>query len=168
MFRILGSILLLFVIYPSNLFIWVYILCGISDILDGWISRKWKLQTQFGAKLDSIADFIFIGVVLLKIIPSFHLSKMLLLWIIVIAGVRITAIVLLFHKFHVVAGLHTYANKVTGFTLFIAPLFFGVINQTVLGTLLCIIASISGVEEFILACTLKELNLNIKRLETRK
>ena len=146
----------------------MYILCGLSDILDGWISRRWNLQSKLGAKLDSIADFLFIGVVLLKIMPGFSLPNILILWIIGIAGIRITAMFLLFYKFHVVAGLHTYANKITGFSLFIAPLFFGVINQVALAIILCIIATISGVEEFMLACTLKELDLNTKRWETRK
>ncbi len=168
LFRIIGSILLLFVMYPSNLFLCLYIQCGLSDILDGWVSRRWSLQSRFGAKLDSIADFLFIGVVLLKTLPSFHLSNRILFWIIGIACVRITSMILMFYRFHVVAGLHTYANKITGFTLFMAPLFLSVINHVTLGTLLCIIASISGVEEFILVCTLKELDLNTKRLETRK
>jgi len=40
-------------------FITCYLLCGISDILDGYLARKLKAQSALGSNLDTFADFIF-------------------------------------------------------------------------------------------------------------
>jgi cardiolipin synthase (CMP-forming) len=39
----------------------VVILCaiGISDVLDGWLARRFKLASQMGATLDAFADKLF-------------------------------------------------------------------------------------------------------------
>ena len=35
----------------------LFIICGISDDLDGYIARKYNMKSSLGAKLDNIADF---------------------------------------------------------------------------------------------------------------
>ncbi|MFP6712540.1 MAG: CDP-alcohol phosphatidyltransferase family protein [Rhodospirillales bacterium] len=35
---------------------WVFVFAGISDALDGFIAKRFKLQTELGAYLDPIAD----------------------------------------------------------------------------------------------------------------
>ena len=47
--------------------IWFYVFCilgGISDVFDRIIARHLGKETKFGAKSDTIADIIFIGLVL--------------------------------------------------------------------------------------------------------
>ena len=39
----------------STLFLTIYVLTGISDVLDGAIARKYTTTSELGAKLDSIA-----------------------------------------------------------------------------------------------------------------
>lgn len=39
---------------------WMFcLLAGISDIVDGYVARKFNSQCAMGAKLDSIADLVF-------------------------------------------------------------------------------------------------------------
>lgn len=38
----------------------IAILAGITDLLDGWIARKYNMVTDFGALMDPLADKIFI------------------------------------------------------------------------------------------------------------
>jgi cardiolipin synthase len=40
--------------------LWLFLLAGISDALDGFIARRFKLCTQLGAMLDPLADKILI------------------------------------------------------------------------------------------------------------
>ncbi|HKU65587.1 MAG TPA: CDP-alcohol phosphatidyltransferase family protein, partial [Rhizomicrobium sp.] len=52
----------------EKFFVLLIVISLVSDILDGLIARAFRLQTAFGAKLDSIADdatyiAAFIGVV---------------------------------------------------------------------------------------------------------
>lgn len=34
----------------------LYVYAGVSDLLDGWIARQWKLQTVVGSIVDPMAD----------------------------------------------------------------------------------------------------------------
>jgi Phosphatidylglycerophosphate synthase len=60
--RILLSIGLFFSVDNGTLFIIIYLICGISDAVDGYIARKNGTTSQFGARLDSIGDLVMFGV----------------------------------------------------------------------------------------------------------
>ena len=57
--RIAGTILLLFFPALSPAFFILYALTGLTDVLDGWIARRTKTASDFGARLDSVADLLF-------------------------------------------------------------------------------------------------------------
>ena len=67
-FRIAGTILLVFLQPLSASFFLLYALTGLTDVLDGWIARKTKTASDFGATLDSIADLLFYAVILFLMI----------------------------------------------------------------------------------------------------
>ena len=69
--RIVGTLGLVILIPSFATFFCVYTLTGLTDVLDGWIARKTKTSSDFGARLDSIADMLFYGAVLIQN-PSFH------------------------------------------------------------------------------------------------
>ena len=50
-FRILGSMLLLFIPVFSAVFYSVYLLCGFSDMIDGTVARMTGSASRFGEKL---------------------------------------------------------------------------------------------------------------------
>ena len=54
--RIIFSLSLIFVDLFTWKFVLLHLLCGARDILDGYIARKTKTESIFGAKLDTIAD----------------------------------------------------------------------------------------------------------------
>ncbi len=60
--RVAFSLLLLFISLSSVWFYILYLFCGLSDMIDGAIARKTGTVRKFGAKLDTIADFIFMTV----------------------------------------------------------------------------------------------------------
>lgn len=60
-FRILGSILLLFFPVFSEAFYSIYLLCGFSDMIDGTIARKTNSASELGAKMDTVADLVFVA-----------------------------------------------------------------------------------------------------------
>ena len=61
-FRIAVSIVLLFCPAFSPPFYVFYIAAGLSDMLDGFVARKTDTVSKFGARLDTIADFVFVVV----------------------------------------------------------------------------------------------------------
>ena len=65
-------LLLLFPVLSIGFYI-VYSICGISDMIDGTIARKSNAASDFGAKFDTVADFIFF-VIALSIQEKKHTS----------------------------------------------------------------------------------------------
>ena len=114
--RIVGAVALLLSDVSSILFGMLYIVCGISDIADGWLARKLKCVTRTGALLDSVADICFVACCAWKLLPILELPQWL--WVIVAIKVvnQLSALVMYGRCcFH-----HTLANKWAGFLLFIA------------------------------------------------
>lgn len=86
--RIACSIWMLFFPAFSDWFYILYLLCGLTDMIDGTIARKTNTASRFGARLDTIADFIFVVAALVKLLPVMHLPKWLWIWIAVIAAIK--------------------------------------------------------------------------------
>ena len=118
--RIVGAVALLLSDVSSILFGVLYIVCGISDIADGWLARKLKCETKTGASLDSLADIVFVACCCWKLIPILTFPKWLWMWGIVIVAIKVINQIsasVIYKKF---VFPHTIANKVTGFLLFLA------------------------------------------------
>lgn len=55
---------------PENLWIWLVLGSGFSDFLDGWVARRWQVQSWQGGLLDGIADKLFILCVLTTFVSA--------------------------------------------------------------------------------------------------
>ena len=86
--RIVMSILLLVTKTLTLTFIIIYLYCGVSDMVDGYIARKSKNTSKIGERLDSVADIIFVIISMIKILPVLDLSKGIIIWIIIIALIK--------------------------------------------------------------------------------
>ena len=124
--RIIGAIAIVF-IEPFTLpFFIVYGVCGASDALDGFIARKFKLESKFGSILDSVSDLIFLGVMGFKILPT--LLELLPIWnwvmILVPISLQACAYTICAIKFKKFSAIHTYANKIMSAAIFFYPFSF--------------------------------------------
>ena len=79
--RIPASIALLFCRAFSPAFYVFYIAAGLSDMLDGFVARKTDTVSKLGARLDTIADFVFVVVCLIKLLPVLSVPAWLYAWI---------------------------------------------------------------------------------------
>jgi phosphatidylglycerophosphate synthase len=50
----------LFPFSPEGLWPWLVIAGGLSDVLDGWLARRWQVQSRMGGMLDAVSDKLFI------------------------------------------------------------------------------------------------------------
>ena len=146
-FRVICSILLLLFSVQSNGFYITYILCGISDMIDGSFARKTDTESEFGARFDTAADFIFFVICVIKILPLLNVSNWLLIWGVIIAIIKIINVIWCYIRLKQVFLMHTVFNKIVGFLLFIFPLTVIVIESTYSLIALCIMATISVVQE---------------------
>ena len=118
--RMVGTVALLLCDVVGTTFWALYILCGISDIADGWLARKLKCATRTGALLDSMADICFVACCAWKLLPILELPQWLWLWAGVIVAIKVVNQVSAVVMYGRCCLPHTLANKVTGFLLFIA------------------------------------------------
>ena len=145
--RILCSIAILFCPVFSAAFYALYITAGLTDIADGWVARKTNTVSEFGSKLDTIADIIFVIVCLFKLIPVMDILTWLYVWMGVIALIKIINIVSGYVVQKQFVAIHSVMNKVTGVLLFLFPLTFTFIDQKYSAAVVCIIATFAAVQE---------------------
>jgi len=145
--RIVCAAALLFFRSLSPGFYALYVAAGISDMIDGMVARTTGTTSEFGAKLDSAADFALVTVCLIKLIPVLELSVWLWLWIGGIALIKMLNIVsgyVLRKKF---ITAHTLMNKVTGVLLFILPLTLPTVELKHSAPLVCTVATFAAIQE---------------------
>lgn len=82
---VFGFLFLFCVLFDLNnaYLIIIFILTALSDVVDGWLSRKYNLSSDDGAKWDVICDFIFImlstlALILIDLIPAWFLLIIIL------------------------------------------------------------------------------------------
>ena len=145
--RILGSVLLLFFSAFSVEFYIIYIICGFSDMIDGTIARKTNSTNEFGAKIDTVADLIFVTVSLIKILSTITIPQWLWIWSAVIAIIKICNILWGYISKKQFISLHTISNKITGLLLFLLPLTLSFIKLKYSSTIVCSMATFAAIQE---------------------
>ena len=145
--RIILSIVLLFVPTRSPAFYVFYILAGLTDMIDGAVARKTYTASEFGAKLDTAADIVFVIICLIKFVPCIIIPAWLYVWIAIIALIKLLNIVSGFIKQKKFVAVHSIMNKIVGVVLFILPLTFSVLPLKYSGAAVCAIATFAAIQE---------------------
>lgn len=160
--RIFLSIVFLFIKPYSTTFYIIYVLCGISDILDGYIARNTNTTSKVGSILDTLADITMVAMLSVVLLPTIRFPIRIISWIILILIIRIIGIIIAFYKYHKFVILHTYSNKLTGLALFLAIIFFKCTSSLIVMSLVCIIATLASIEEIVIHSTKKDLDRDIR------
>lgn len=145
--RILFSFLLLGFPMSSCTFTVLYLLCGVSDVLDGFFARKLHTESKTGEWLDSIADIVFAVIYVIKIVPSLQLPVWIWIWTGSIAIVKIVGIIKKSKKKQRFYIAHSYANKLTGLLIFLLPLTIRFFDIKYCAVIVCAVATFAAAEE---------------------
>ena len=145
--RIIVSFVLLLFDALSLPFYITYLLCGFSDMIDGTIARKTNAVSEFGSKLDTVADAVFMAVCAVKLLPMIYLPIWVWIWIAVIAIIKFANIVMGFFRRKKLVAYHTVLNKITGLLLFLLPFTLQYIEPTYSFAIVCAVATIAAIEE---------------------
>ena len=162
--RMLFSLALLFLPQRSLKFAVLYLLCGVTDVMDGFVARKLHTESEKGAMLDSIADLIFAAVYAVKILPILKIPLWIWIWTAIIAVTKIICIVIASKKVHRLEIEHSLGNKLTGLLLFLLPLSACVADGKYGVILVCIAATVTVIIEVFNA--VQDLNLCAGKLES--
>ena len=140
--------LTLLLVDAKTLPFWVlYLIAGLTDILDGFLARRWGVESKFGARLDSLADFVFVLAVGYKLFPWLKLPAALWMMIAFIALVKIVNAISEYVVKRRIEFLHTKANKLTGFLLFVGMMAIAQSYFIPLAWLIACIALFAAIQE---------------------
>ena len=145
--RIVISIFLLFCPTLSPIFIALYITAGITDMIDGAVARKTGSVSEFGSRLDTVADIVFVAVCLIKLLPVMHIASFIYIWIAAIAMIKVANITVGYIRQKKLISVHSILNKVTGGLLFVLPLTQTFIDIGYSAVVVCVVATIAAIHE---------------------
>lgn len=117
-YRIVATPVILWSVYGHyrDLFFVLVMVNLVTDILDGLIARTFKLETDYGAKLDSTADMLtYISAVIGFIVFEFSFLQVFAVWFIALVGLYLLAQLAAVVKFGRNTHYHLYSNKITGY-----------------------------------------------------
>ena len=145
--RVLCSLCMAWTPALSPRFFALYIACGLSDMLDGWVARRTGAASPLGARLDTLADMLFAAVSLGKILPTLPVPAWLWGWLAVILLIKLVNLVcgLVMHRRFVAA--HTALNKAAGALLFVLPLTLPFVALRYSAPAVCAVATLAAIQE---------------------
>jgi CDP-diacylglycerol--glycerol-3-phosphate 3-phosphatidyltransferase len=146
-FRIAASIVLLSCSVFSPAFYAFYIAAGLSDMLDGFVARKTDTVSKLGARLDTMADFVFVVVCLIKLLPVLHIPAWLYAWIGIIALIKVVNIISGLAVQKKLVAVHSVMNKATGVLLFLLPLTIPAVPLRDSAIVICAAATFAAIQE---------------------
>ena len=174
--RIPLSLSLLFIAEKPALFLFAYLVTGLTDVLDGFLARRYHWESKFGAKLDGTADILFMLSMLavifgvLRFRPKLYVMAALgVVVLLKLANLCFTKL-----KFGSWSTMHTLANKYTALPFYcICPVLVW-LQQSLSGTelvdriinlLLVVFLStvfVANLEETLILARMREYDADMK------
>lgn len=169
LYRLLAAPLLVCLIFfdKPQFFKWLLALSFFTDLIDGYLARKFKVVSILGSKLDSIADDMtivaaIIGLFVFK--PGFIASEMEIITVLLSLFVLQTALALI--RYRKLSSFHTYCAKTAAVLqgVFLILMFFLPEPIYWLFYVMAFVTAIDLIEETILVLHLRTWEANVKGL----
>ena len=145
--RIVFSLSLLFIPLSSAWFYALYLFCGLSDMVDGTVARRTNSASELGARLDTVSDFVFMSVALIKFLPHLHIPVWMWIWIGIIAMIKFGNVAWGFVRTKKLIFPHTVLNKITGLLLLFLPVTISFVDLTHTLPIVCTVATVAAIHE---------------------
>ena len=158
--RLPFSFALLFLGGNAIWFIVVYAAAGVLDMLDGIIARKFHWESEFGQKLDSIGDGVFIVCAILAAIFSIELNISIYnysIFAVLLVG-RAVNMIITWVKFKRVGFIHTRSTRWSAIPMYILlpiSMYLGYLPNPPLAVFL-VLVSLAQFEETYILFTMKK------------
>jgi CDP-diacylglycerol--glycerol-3-phosphate 3-phosphatidyltransferase len=168
LYRLVAAPVLLLLAVGNLIFIFKFLLVisFLSDAMDGFLARKYKVESQLGSKLDSIADDLTVaaaGISLFLYKPSFIHGQLTIIILLLLLYVVQTILALI--RYGKISSFHTYLAKTAALLqgLFLVLIFFTE-PALFLFYIVALVTAIDLIEEIILVLLLPHWQANIKGL----
>ena len=143
------------------LFLVLILLIGFSDIIDGYLARKYNLQSKLGAQLDSIGDIVFF----ITVFVYLCLNKSVLLMkhkeiLIISISCKILPLITSLLKNRKTVFIHTIMNKISGIIVIAGIVVIQVFEIDQIINVIAFVIALAGIEESLIIIINKDPDLN--------
>ena len=161
-------LLILLVFYKRlDLFKWLLAFSFFTDVIDGYLARRYNVISIIGAKLDSIADDLTIVAAMIGVfIFRMDFLKQHFLVIILLFAIYLLQLILALARYGKMSGFHTVSAKISTVLqgTFFLLLFFLPIHSDALFFITIFFTAINLIEEIILVLLLPQWQADVKGL----
>ncbi len=165
--RIAMGIALFFVKPLSKAFYALYLICGLTDFIDGPIARATKNTTVIGAQLDTAGDVVMYLALFHAMLSAQILPKWAIYWLIAAAILFLISGIIARIKYGHFCFPHTLVGKSMGLIAFAFPLVYLFVNDAMINIYLflaCMTLTWAAIESIIIHVCSKELNIDVRSL----
>jgi cardiolipin synthase (CMP-forming) len=103
--------------HEFKLAVWIFVISGFTDVLDGWIARTFDMQSRIGALLDPLADKVLLTAAYISLAIPHGQAVVIPLWLAILTLFRDFVIMLMAFVFYMFEGIKsfppTWAGKLT-------------------------------------------------------
>ena len=146
--RIIFSLLMLPLPVYSIWFYACYLLAGVTDMIDGTFARKQGTDSEFGEKLDTVADTILVAAAVYKLLPVIDdIGMSIWIWAGCIALIKVINVIYGFVTQKKLVAVHSLANKITGLALYFIPFLCHIIDVKYWAFAVCMLATYAAIHE---------------------
>ncbi len=149
----------------------LFVVGALTDLLDGPVARRTGSAGARGARLDSIADAIFVALTAVAVALTVRLPSDAWVWLLaaLIVLLRLAAVAIVRVRFGAWSITHTWANRLTGLALGIVAgiaLFRGELDLISAGVVIAL-GMLSALEDLAIAVTAHHLDRDRRSLWAR-
>jgi CDP-diacylglycerol--glycerol-3-phosphate 3-phosphatidyltransferase len=166
--RIALAVALFFFSDVNLAYLVIYIICAVTDFIDGPIARKLNTVSEHGALLDTVGDVLtYVSFAKIMIVKHMVPAWIIIWFALAAVGIVLSGVIAKarFDKFYIV---HSLFGKIMGFCAFLLPVGAYFDKTLVACCAVCIAATISALESCIIQMSLKEFNPDIFSLHQLK
>lgn len=168
-YRIIAAPILLVLIFTKqfDIFKWLLALSFFTDLIDGYLARKYKVVSIMGSRLDSVGDdlTVFAATIGLFVFESEFVRKEFII-LIILFSLFVVQTVLALVRYKKISSFHTYFAKLAAILqgLFFILIFLLPEPLYFLFYLAAVVTGIELLEEIILVVLLSQWEANVKGL----
>ena len=167
LYRIVAAPILLIVLFTGqhDIFKWLLGISFFTDLIDGYLARKFKVASVLGTRLDSIGDdlTVLVGVIALFVLKGAFIKEHIIVFIILFV-LFLVQIIFAYTRYRKMTNFHTYLAKAAALLqgIFLIITFFTDQPNLILFYAATIVTMLELTEEIILVSLLKHWKTNVK------
>ena len=167
LYRIIAAPFLLVLLFTKqyDIFKWLLAVSFFTDLIDGYLARKFKVASILGTKLDSIGDdlTVLVGLIALFVLKFEFIKQHVIIFIILLV-LFLVQVTYAFIRYRKLTNFHTYLAKTAALLqgVFLILVFFTKEPSLILFYAATIVTMVELMEETILIHLLPKWQANVK------